>query len=296
MVNTAVIDPDAVRRAARSTLVHEHATWQSVRANLIRRTGLGRQETQIAANDHIILLNIRGIAKEGEDYLNGRRVVFVRRPPGSLSFIPADHAWTGWDDGDPTASYLFITVDKTFVLGLLERMPGSHIERLVPDLGFQDSSIQFAARRIGSEIRHRDSAGALMVESQAASIIAQLLRRSGKPRVLLTGGLAPTVLKRAIDRIEESLERSVSLAELAKEADLSVAHFCRAFRQSTGWPPHAFLSRRRLERATGLLRSSDLSITEIALACGYSSGSHLSRAFHREIGTPPKLYRSAWKR
>jgi AraC-like DNA-binding protein len=296
MVDTAVFDPDAVRRADRSTLVHEHATWQSVRANLIRRTGLRRQETKIAASDHTILLNIRGIAKEGEDYLNGRRVGFVRRPPGSLSFIPADHAWTGWDDGDPTASYLFITVDKTFVLGLLEKLPGSHLERLVPDLVFQDSSIQFAARCIGSEIKHRDPAGALMVESQAASIIAQLLRRYGNPRELSKGGLAPTVLKRAVERIEESLERSISLTELAKEADLSVAHFCRAFRQSTGWPPHAFLSRRRLERATELLRSSDMSITEIALACGYSSGSHLSTAFHREIGTPPKLYRSVWKR
>jgi transcriptional regulator GlxA family with amidase domain len=104
------------------------------------------------------------------------------------------------------------------------------------------------------------------------------------------------VVARLIDRIEATLDQSVTVAELAAEAGFSVHHFCRAFGQSTGWPPHTYIIRKRVERACELLRSSNMSITEIALACGYSSSSHLSASFRKETGTSPTLYRDSWSR
>ncbi|NTI24145.1 helix-turn-helix transcriptional regulator [Rhizobium rhizogenes] len=294
MIGSAALDPNSVKRAEHLTFAHQHAVWGSVRADLIRRTGVGRQETKVVASDHTIMLNIGGIAREGEDYLDGRKVAFTPRQVGSVSFIPADHSWTGWDNGDPTASYLFLSVDKSFITGRFENVPGTNLNRLAPALGFRDSAVELAARRIRSEISRQDPMGIMSVESQIATIFVELLRRVGNKRQLIKGGLAPTVLKRLIEMIEASLERPVSIADLAREADLSDHHMSRAFRLSTGLPPHTYIIRRRLERAGELLRFSNASITEVAYMCGYSNPSHFSTAFRREMGIAPRQYRLAW--
>lgn len=296
MIGSAVFDPNSVKRAAHSTFVHQHAVWGSVRADLIRRTCIGRQETKVVVNNHAILLNIGGIAKEGEDYLDGRKVAFTPRQVGSISFIPADHSWTGWDNGDPTGSYLFLSVDRSFITGRFENAPGTNLNRLAPALGFRDSVVELAARRIRSEISRKDPTGIVLVESQIMTIFVELLRRVGKKLQLIKGGLAPTVLKRLLEMIEASLERPVSIADLAREADLSDHHMSRAFQLSTGFPPHTYIIRRRLERAAELLRFSNASITEVAYICGYSNPSHFSTAFRREMGIAPRQYRLAWRK
>ncbi len=295
MVGPAAFDPGAIRRAEHSAFSHEYGCWRSVRADVVRRTGVGRQETNITADNHAILLNIRGVAKEGEDYLDGRRVVFTQRQVGSLSFIPADHSWSGWDDGDPTASYVLITIGKKFILDHFENVPGADLDRLVPTLGFEDTLIQFATRSIRSEIGQRDPLSSMMVENHARTIFGRLFRQSGQRRRYVKGGLSPAVLKRLIDRIEASLDGSLSLAELAREAGLSEHYMSKAFRLSTGLPPHAFVIRRRVERASEMLRYSNRPITEIAYACGFSSPSHLAAAFRRVVGITPKQYRADWK-
>jgi hypothetical protein len=74
--------PDDVRRGDRRTLVHRHMDWGSIRADLVKRTGLARQETQLAPKNHVIMINLRGEAKTGEDFVDGRRVAFTPRRPG----------------------------------------------------------------------------------------------------------------------------------------------------------------------------------------------------------------------
>lgn len=295
MIGRLPFDPTSIRRAKHSTFLHESAIWRSVRADLVRRTGVGRQETRITAKDHAILLNVGGMAKEGEDYVDGRRIVFKQRQVGSLSFIPANHTWTGWDNGDPTASHLLITVDKRFIFNHFDNMSGAHIDRLAPALGFQDPPAQFAARRIRSELNLQDPLSDLLVESQAVLIFGQLLRRSGHRRHYVTGGLAPKMLRRLLEKIETSLDGALTLADLARETGLSEYHMCRAFRLSTGSSPHAFIIQRRLERASEMLRSSNRTITEIAYMCGYSSPSHFSASFRRDMGITPRQYRASLK-
>ncbi|WP_412065975.1 helix-turn-helix domain-containing protein [Rhizobium sp. SYY.PMSO] len=295
MVRSGAFDPAMIRRSEQSAFLHEFACWRSVRADVVRRTGLGRQETNLIADNHAILLNMQGVAKEGEDYLDGRKVTFKQRQPGSLSFIPADHSWSGWDDGDTTASYLLITVGKKFIRDHFDDVPGTDFDQLKPTLGFEDSQIQYAARSIRSELGERDPLSHMTVESHARTIFLRLLRLSGQEPIYLKGGLSSAVLKRLIDKIDANLDGSLTLAELAQEAGLSEYYFSKAFRQSTGSPPHAYIVRRRVERASEMLRYSEHSITEIAYACGFSSPSHLAAAFRRVMGTTPKQHRAEWK-
>jgi len=105
--------------------------------------------------------------------------------------------------------------------------------------------------------------------------------------------LAAPSLNRVIEKIDADLTADLSLGQLAALAGLSVPHFCRAFKQSLGCPPHAFIVRRRLERAKEYLRLSSMPITDVALSCGFSSSSHFANTFRRETGMTPQDFRGS---
>ncbi|MDI2058936.1 MULTISPECIES: helix-turn-helix domain-containing protein [Bradyrhizobium] len=106
------------------------------------------------------------------------------------------------------------------------------------------------------------------------------------------GGLAPTALRRAIERLRSDSDADVSLAALATDAGLSRFHFCRAFKESTGLSPHAWLRQHRLEQAMNMLRDTDASVVSIAAALGYSSQTAFAAAFRKLTGETP----SDWRR
>ena len=105
------------------------------------------------------------------------------------------------------------------------------------------------------------------------------------------GGLSPAVTRRICDYIEGHLEEKIRLDGLAALAGLSTDHFARAFQQSVGVPPHAYLLRRRLEHVEHMLRETHAPLSEIALATGFSDQSHLARHFRRWAGVSPRQIR-----
>jgi AraC family transcriptional regulator len=110
------------------------------------------------------------------------------------------------------------------------------------------------------------------------------------------GGLAPTVLRRAIERLRSDSDAGVSLATLASDAGLSRFHFCRAFKESTGLSPHAWLRQHRLEQAMNMLRDTDASIALVAAELGYASQTAFAAAFRRLTGeTPSDWRRRTWQ-
>jgi AraC family transcriptional regulator len=106
------------------------------------------------------------------------------------------------------------------------------------------------------------------------------------------GGLSPKILRRAIERLRSDSDADVSLAALASDAGLSRFHFCRAFKESTGLSPHAWLRQHRLEQAMNMLRDTDASIVTVAAALGYASQTAFAAAFKKLIGQTP----SDWRR
>jgi len=108
---------------------------------------------------------------------------------------------------------------------------------------------------------------------------------------LFRGGLPPSVLRRVREYIEAHLENNVSLEVLAGIAGLSLSHFARAFKQSEGVAPHDYLMRRRVHRALELLAGTDLPVSAIACASGFSDQSHLARRFRQHFGITPSRYR-----
>ncbi len=291
MARSSYFDLDHIRNASHETLIHQHECWGKVRADLIKRTGLGHQETKIEYPGHVFLLNLEGAAKRGEDFIDGRQVTFSVRRPGSIVYIPDDREWRGWDEGDATASFLLISIEQEFT----ERAFGTEARKCLahvpPSIGFRDSAITMALQNIAAELKHPDSISVTMVESQVMQLFVQMFRLHGVCPHPAKGGLSAFDLKRAIDMMKACTGSGPTLTDLAREIGISRFHFCRAFKQSMGMTPHAFFGRLRLERSAEQLRHTHLSATDIAMECGFGSSSHFAVAFKKAFGISPTEYR-----
>lgn len=99
-------------------------------------------------------------------------------------------------------------------------------------------------------------------------------------------------LRRARDLIDREYSRPLDVADLARAALMSTAHFSRQFRAAYGETPYAYLMTRRIERAKALLRGGDLSVTEVCLEVGCSSLGSFSARFTQLVGETPTAYRA----
>lgn len=106
-------------------------------------------------------------------------------------------------------------------------------------------------------------------------------------------GLAPWQLRRVIAHIDANLGTSIRNKDLAAIARISTFHFAVAFRNSVGEPPHAHVIRRRIERAQGLMLSTDKPLCDIAAECGFADQAHLTRLFRPLVGESPAAWRRA---
>jgi AraC-like DNA-binding protein len=102
-------------------------------------------------------------------------------------------------------------------------------------------------------------------------------------------------LLRAKDLIDREYARQLDVPALAREAHASTAHFSRSFKRTFGETPHQYLLRRRIERAKELLRSTDLSVTEVSLEVGFQSLGSFSAGFRALAGEPPSEYARRWR-
>jgi AraC family transcriptional regulator len=126
------------------------------------------------------------------------------------------------------------------------------------------------------------------VETRIGDLLASahLCTRREAPR-----WLTPGRLKRIDAFIEANLSNTIAVADLAAELGLSSGFLTRAFTQTAGVTPHAYIMDRRLSRARHLLRHSAMSIAQIASLCGFSHQSHLNRHLLRQTGLSPSAYR-----
>jgi AraC family transcriptional regulator len=108
-----------------------------------------------------------------------------------------------------------------------------------------------------------------------------------------TAGLARWQMKRVRLHIEMNLAQPLSIDDVARVVNLSVSHFCRAFKVSFGITVHRYVMHKRVERAQELIASTSDPLSDIAIRCGMSDQSHMTRWFRRVVGVPPARWRRA---
>lgn len=172
----------------------------------------------------------------------------------------------------------------------------------VPDFGrlhaasFRDPFIESLSLRLWEEAAHGSSAGTLFADSAIQTLVLALWRKAEPfntvPDPARGTPLASWRLQRCLDYICDNLSEDVGLGELAAAAGLSPLYFAKAFKRGTGIAPHQYLVRQRVERAKDLLVSTDLSVADVAVACGFYDQSHLASWFRRLVGTTPTVFRA----
>jgi len=191
---------------------------------------------------------------------------------------------------------LFFYLPRSALDGIVEQSGAPRIGELDCRIGV--SHDDEVVRQIGASLlqglRRPDEPNQLFVDHMMLAFSAHIaqsyggLQRITKPS---RGGLAPWQVKRACEKLDSDLGGKFSLQQIAAEFDLSVSHFSRAFRISTGLPPHQWLLRRRLEAAKQLMTVRDLPLAEIALSAGFANQSHFTRVFSAAIGVSPGVWR-----
>jgi AraC-like DNA-binding protein len=129
--------------------------------------------------------------------------------------------------------------------------------------------------------------------SRVAAILQPLETPEARTGERMKGGLAPWQIRKVTSHIEANLDKPIRSADLAALLMLTPCHFSRAFRASFGEPPLEYVIRRRVQRAQGLMLSTDAPLSQIALDCGLADQAHFSRLFRRVVGESPKAWRRA---
>ena len=143
------------------------------------------------------------------------------------------------------------------------------------------------ARRELERDRELAKASLIMASRILHTEIERCSVANGCPR----GGLVAWQIARVQAYIDSNLDRTLHIRNLSAVASRSPAHFCRKFKLTFGESPHAYVVRRRLERACHLMMTTAASLSEIALSVGLSDQAHLSRLFRRAFGQSPASWR-----
>ena len=183
---------------------------------------------------------------------------------------------------------LMVDVTPTFLSSVLGRAT------LPFATGVSDPLIESVLLALAAEAAAGSPHGAARAEKLCAVLLSQAMERLCPPvRAETSGALEGQRLRLVLEHVNRHLDEELRLRELAKIARLSVYHFGRAFKVSTGLTPHQYVLNARVQRAKMLLSESSLAITEIALATGFSTPSQLSATFRRLTGLTPRAFREA---
>ena len=128
---------------------------------------------------------------------------------------------------------------------------------------------------------------------QAAELLRVSMKRGGESRdeSAARGGLASWQAKRVVAYIESHVSLSFSVPDLARIVQLSVSHFSRAFKESFGQTPLAYVKARRIRHAKVIMLDTQRPLAQIALDCGMCDQAHFTRVFRKVVGISPSLWR-----
>jgi AraC family transcriptional regulator len=267
-------------------------TWPGMGVELVKATTHERVDYGFNSRLHLLVAYHQGVRRDGESYVEGLPRSSLRDVAQKLTFVPAGRQYREWHDPriptDITYFYfdpaeLEIDTDDNFVDLSFE-----------PRLLFEDAGIWNILTKLRQAAEAPGGANTIYIEALGVVLIHELIRlNSGTPRAqaaAVKGGLAAWQQRMVTTYIEEHLSEQISIATLARLARLSTFHFCRAFKQSFGVPPHRYHTNRRIERAKIMLAERKHSVTEIGLTVGFSETSSFSAVFRKVTGQTPSRY------
>jgi AraC family transcriptional regulator len=230
----------------------------------------------------------------GDLWRNGHHLRAEPIQRGGVRIYDQRESWLK-DVSTPFESVNFFVPLDAFV-ELTSELKVPRIERLsfLNSYGDVDNVLENLARALLPAMTKPTEVNGLFADHVFAAMRLHVAQSYGglilpsRPRL---GGLSSLQERRVRDRMLSDLTDDPGLAELATLCGLSRSHFVRAFKETTGFPPHRWLLMQRVARAKELLSHSGMPIAEIALECGFADHTHLTRVFSKATGIGPASWR-----
>jgi AraC family transcriptional regulator len=252
----------------------------------------GREFLPAGATEHLIFVGLsdyyvrresQGQTTEGQ-YLTGQVSIHA-------AGVPIRWEWTG------KLNFLLLTLDPAFLDRVARETFG---EAAVPvhlwhEDGKHDPLINNVAAALLREMLAADDGSRLFMHSLANVLSVHLIRNyaEGMPAAPEPAAGPTRAVSAAVRFIREHYAENISLADIARAADMSTFYLTRVFKRTMGMSPHQYLVEVRVHSARALLSSGGdrPSLAEVAAAVGFADQSHLTRQFKRILGTTPKKVR-----
>jgi len=239
----------------------------------------------------LIALRLQGATVQDHN----RAVVRNSGPGRAFALQPKGTPTRFLADGAITFGHVFLPdalLDRAADMENLPALSG----RLRDDLSFVPARTLHArlAEYLQRAFDDVSPATSLEMEGRALLLVDSLLSlhgHSAERDVRPAAGLPTRQLSRVCDFLTEHFSEDIGLEDLAKLTGLTSKHVARAFRQSTGMPPHQYLIGQRIEAAKRRLVNTRESLADIAVECGFADQSHFTAAFRKAVGYPPGTWR-----
>jgi AraC family transcriptional regulator len=211
----------------------------------------------------------------------------------SIDIEPGDIGLTGpepvrWLKLNQRAEVIEIAASSALRRDMAEELGVERFRDLDDLHGWSDAYVWALASRLRMAARKKIYLTDVQGDELVRRIYARVFHlRFGAPALVAPGELDQQRVKRVTEFVEAYLSRPLTLTLLARSAALSPFHFARAFKRTTGWAPHQFVTIRRIERARHLLLQTRDSVESIAAAVGFSNLSHFRRVFCALTGILP---------
>lgn len=229
-------------------------------------------------------------ASTGPVRLNASSMQTLPECSRSLNFFrPGDHVEGVWAAANVYDVLLFAPgFLETFVQQELDGRASAlaPVLRIEPDL-----SVKWLWRQLSKLAGKPEDTARIQAET-IANLLVTLIASNERLLKPVNPGSSTSEIAYAMRFIQENLAGPLSVAALATAAGLSKFHFCRVFKQATGYPVHQYVVEQRLLHARRMLETTGQPISQIALESGFASQSHLNSTFKRRFGVTPRAWRA----
>jgi AraC family transcriptional regulator len=273
------------------------AGWSSINLAHYRQRAIDLPEVSNA--QHIIVLPLGHPILNWEYGLEGRwqRVSYLEPDftSGYIDLLPADlpYRWRA-NSTVSTIEWVHCYLEPTFVAQIAHESVNPDRVELVLTLKKADPLIHRLSLALKYSLEADGIGNRFYADSLATAIAAHLLRHYSTRHHRFPeyeDGLSKPKLRQAFEYIEAHLTEDILLSAIATELGMSQYYFCQLFKRSTGMTPHQYLIAQRIERAKHLLNKPELTITFVALECGFANQSHFAKCFRQYTGMNPKEFR-----
>ncbi|WP_249225658.1 helix-turn-helix transcriptional regulator [Tardiphaga alba] len=243
-----------------------------------------------AMADHVIMAHSGSMQRL--ERRSGQSIAIGTARSGAVTIIPAGSS-ARWDISG-SVEFVLLSLPERTLKRIADEADASAPANIIERTAHPDPITSRLLLSAADVLEGNAALDALFRQQLTDLLATRLLAAhagSPAPHQPVMGGLAPKTLTRAIERLRSDSDADISLSALAAEAGLSRFHFGRAFKESTGLSPHAWLRQHRLDQAMTMLRYTDLTIASVAAALGYASQTAFAAAFRKLTGQSPSDWR-----